>query len=239
MLSDQQDSRCREARRISRGARSRAGCCGFPARFRRWWRCSIERQGFDGVYISGAVLANDLGLPDVGLTTLTEVARRGRAIARATDLPAIIDADTGFGEPMNVARTVQALEDAGLCGCHFEDQAESQSAAAISTASRSCPPQTWWKKSAPLSAARRDPNFLIIARTDARASEGLDGAIERAKAYVDAGADMIFPEALAGRRRVRKVPQGHRRAAAGEHDGVRQEQTADGEAARGSRLSTW
>ena len=82
----------------------------------------IERKGFDGVYVSGAVLAADLGLPDIGLTTLSEVAGRGRQIARATDLPALIDADTGFGEPMNVARTVQELEDAGLAGCHIEDQ---------------------------------------------------------------------------------------------------------------------
>ena len=83
---------------------------------------AVEDAGFEGVYISGAALSADLGLPDVGLTTLTEVAGRGGAIARATALPALIDADTGFGEPMNVARTVQALEDAGLAGCHLEDQ---------------------------------------------------------------------------------------------------------------------
>src|SRR5437763_17193738 len=82
----------------------------------------IERIGFDGVYISGAVLANDLGLPDIGLTTLTEVATRGRQISRVTNLPAIIDADTGFGESMNAARAIQELEDAGLCACHLEDQ---------------------------------------------------------------------------------------------------------------------
>jgi methylisocitrate lyase len=94
----------------------------FPGAFSPLVSMLIERQGFEGVYISGAVLANDLGLPDVGLTTLTEVSQRGRVIARATELPAIIDADTGFGESMNAARTVQELEELGLCGCHFEDQ---------------------------------------------------------------------------------------------------------------------
>ena len=82
----------------------------------------IERKGFEGVYISGAVLSADLGLPDIGLTTLTEVAGRGAQIARTTELPALIDADTGFGEPMNVARTIQMLEDAGVAGAHIEDQ---------------------------------------------------------------------------------------------------------------------
>src|SRR5699024_10400178 len=78
--------------------------------------------GFEGVYISGAVLANDLGLPDIGLTTLTEVAQRAGQIARVTDLPVLVDADTGFGEPMSAARTIATLEDAGLAGCHLEDQ---------------------------------------------------------------------------------------------------------------------
>ena len=82
----------------------------------------IERKGFDGVYISGAVLSADLGLPDIGLTTLTEVAARGAQIARTTELPTLIDADTGFGEPMNAARTVQEMENAGVSGLHIEDQ---------------------------------------------------------------------------------------------------------------------
>src|SRR4051812_8748454 len=94
----------------------------FPGAFSPLVSMLIERLGFDGVYVSGAVLANDLGLPDVGLTTLSEVAQRGRAIARVTNLPAIIDADTGFGEPMSAARTVQELEEMGLSGCHLEDQ---------------------------------------------------------------------------------------------------------------------
>jgi methylisocitrate lyase len=155
----------------------------------------IERHGFEGVYVSGAVLSADLGLPDVGLTTLTEVAQRGRAIARATSLPDIIDADTGFGEPMNAARTVQEFEEAGLCGCHFEDQLNPKRCGHLDHKSL-VPAADMVKKIRAAASARRDANFLIIARTDAHESEGLAGAIERAKAYVDAGADMVFPEAL-------------------------------------------
>ena len=156
----------------------------------------IERHGFEGVYISGAVLAADLGLPDVSLTTLTEAVQRGRAIARATELPAIIDADTGFGGAMNTARTVQELEELGLCGCHLEDQQDPKRCGHLDHKSL-IPGADMTKKVRAAVAARRDANFVIMARTDARALEGLDGAITRARAYVDAGADMIFPEALA------------------------------------------
>jgi methylisocitrate lyase len=135
-------------------------------------------------------------LPDVGLTTLSEVSQRGRAIARATELPAIIDADTGFGEPMNAARTVQELEELGLCGCHFEDQQNPKRCGHLDGKTLVTLDEMVKKIRAAVTA-RRDANFVIIARTDARASEGLDGAINRAKAYVDAGADMIFAEAMA------------------------------------------
>lgn len=168
----------------------------FPGAFSPLVAMLIERQGFDGVYISGAVLANDLGLPDVGLTTLSEVSQRGRAIARATALPSIIDADTGFGEPMNAARTVQELEELGLCGCHFEDQQNPKRCGHLDGKTL-VSADDMVKKIRAAATSRRDPNFVIIARTDARASEGLEGAIKRAKAYVGAGADMIFAEALA------------------------------------------
>ncbi len=168
----------------------------FPGAFSPLVSMLIERQGFEGVYISGAVLANDLGLPDVGLTTLTEVSQRGRVIARATALPAIIDADTGFGEPMNAARTVQELEELGLCGCHLEDQQNPKRCGHLDGKTL-VPVNDMVKKIRAAATARRDMNFVIIARTDARAEEGLDGAIQRAKSYVDAGADMIFAEALA------------------------------------------
>lgn len=168
----------------------------FPGAFNPLSAKLIERKGFDGVYISGAVLSADLGLPDIGLTTLTEVAGRGQQIARATELPAIIDADTGFGEPMNVARTIQTLEDAGLGGTHIEDQINPKRCghldgkAVVDT-------DTAIKRIRAAVDARRDPNFLIMARTDIRAVDGLPSAIDRAKALVDAGADAIFPEAMA------------------------------------------
>ncbi|MGD0258740.1 MAG: methylisocitrate lyase [Verrucomicrobiota bacterium] len=167
----------------------------FPGAFSPLVSLLIERHGFEGVYISGAVLSADLALPDVGLTTLSEVAQRGRAIARVTRLPAIIDADTGFGEPLSAARTVQEFEELGLCGCHFEDQLNPKRCGHLDHKSL-VPAADMVKKLRAATGARRDANFVIIARTDARESEGLAGAIERAKVYVDAGADMIFPEAL-------------------------------------------
>lgn len=156
----------------------------------------IQDSGFEGVYISGAVIAADLGLPDIGLTTLTEVATRGQQISRMTDLPTLIDADTGFGEPMNVARTVQTLEDAGVSGLHIEDQVNPKRCghldgkAVVDT-------DTALKRIRAAVDARRDPNLLIMARTDIRAVDGLQAAITRAKQLVDAGADAIFPEAMA------------------------------------------
>ncbi|GAT75083.1 methylisocitrate lyase, partial [Microbacterium sp. HM58-2] len=111
-----------EKRRLFRERLASGELLRFPGAFNPLSARLIEQKGFEGVYISGAVLSADLGLPDIGLTTLTEVAGRAKQIARMTDLPAIVDADTGFGEPMNVARTIQELEDAGLAGTHIEDQ---------------------------------------------------------------------------------------------------------------------
>src|ERR1017187_1776454 len=168
----------------------------FPGAFSPLVAMAIHRLCFVCVYVSGAALSADLGLPDIGLTTLSEVAARGGAIAYATELPAFIDADTGFGEPLNMARTIQTLEDAGLCGCHLEDQVNPKRCGHLDGKSL-VTTQAMVEKIRAAIGARRDKNFLIMARTDARASEGLDGAIARAKAYVDAGADSIFPEALA------------------------------------------
>ncbi|KAJ1681690.1 hypothetical protein LUZ63_023079 [Rhynchospora breviuscula] len=167
----------------------------FPGAFNPLSARLIERAGFEGVYISGAVISADLGLPDIGLTTLTEVAGRGQQIARMTELPAIIDADTGFGEPMNVARTIQTLEDAGLAGTHIEDQVNPKRCGHLDGKSV-VDADTAIKRIRAAVDARRDPDFLIMARTDVRAVEGLDAAIDRAKALVDAGADAIFPEAM-------------------------------------------
>ena len=173
----------------------KGGAQQFPGAFTPLSAKLIEEKGFLGVYISGAVLANEVGLPDVGLTTLTEVAARGGQIARLTELPCIIDADTGFGEPMNVARTIQELEDAGLAGCHIEDQFNPKRCGHLD-GKNMVDLDTAVKRIAAAVEARRDPNFLIMARTDLRAVEGLEAAIARMKALVEAGADAIFPEAL-------------------------------------------
>jgi methylisocitrate lyase len=155
----------------------------------------IEAKGFDGVYISGAVLSADLGLPDIGLTTATEVTLRAGQIARMTGLPSIVDADTGFGEPMNVARTIQGLEDAGLAGCHIEDQVNPKRCGHLD-GKAVVDDDTALQRIRAAVDGRRDPNFLVMARTDIRAVDGLSATIDRAKALVDAGADAIFPEAL-------------------------------------------
>lgn len=168
----------------------------FPGAFTPLSTKLIQEQGFEGVYISGGVLANELGLPDIGLTTLTEVATRAGQIARSTDLPCLVDADTGFGEPMNVARTVQELEDAGLAGCHIEDQFNPKRCGHLDGKSV-VDTATAVKRIRAAVAARRDPNFVVMARTDIRGVDGFDAAVERAQALAEAGADVIFPEAMA------------------------------------------
>jgi methylisocitrate lyase len=168
----------------------------FPGAFTPLSARLIEEYAFDGVYVSGAVMAAELGLPDIGLTTLTEVAGRAQQIASVTNLPTLVDADTGFGEPLNVARTIRQLEAAGAAGCHLEDQVNPKRCGhldgktLVSTDEMS-------RRIAAAVAARTDPEFVICARTDARGVEGIRAATNRARAYVDAGADMIFPEALA------------------------------------------
>lgn len=169
----------------------------FPGAFSPFIAMMAEEIGYDGIYISGGALACDLGLPDIGLTTQTEIVLRGRATARVTELPTIIDIDTGFGESMNAARTLQELEDNGLAGCHLEDQINPKRCGHLD-GKQLVDIQSMQTKIKAAASARRDPNFLLMARTDARATEGLDKAIDRAKAYVDAGADMIFPEAMEG-----------------------------------------
>src|SRR5580704_7841858 len=154
-----------------------------------------ERAGFRAVYQSGAALSAGLALPDVGLVTQTEFAEQGRYLASAVSIPVISDADTGFGEALAVERTVALFESAGLAGLHLEDQKLPKRCGHLSGKTLVSRDEMVSKLRAAV-AARRDPNFVIIARTDARAGEGFDAAIERAQAYVEAGADMIFPEAL-------------------------------------------
>ena len=184
-----------EKRRLFRERLSSGELLRFPGAFNPLSARLIEQKGFEGVYISGAVLSADLGLPDIGLTTLTEVAGRAKQITRMTELPAIVDADTGFGEPMSAARTVTVMEDAGLAGLHLEDQVNPKRCGHLD-GKAVVPTSEMVKRLRAAVAARRDPNFVICARTDAAGIEGLPEAIERARAYADAGADLIFTEAL-------------------------------------------
>ncbi|BBX45981.1 methylisocitrate lyase [Mycobacterium cookii] len=167
----------------------------FPGAFSPLVAKLVAEIGFEGVYVSGAALSAELGLPDIGLTTLSEVTARGGQIASVTDLPTLIDTDTGFGEPMSAARTVTLLEDAGLAGCHLEDQVNPKRCGHLDGKAVVPAPEMVRRLRAAV-AARRDPGFVICARTDAAGVEGLDAAVDRARAYADAGADLIFTEAL-------------------------------------------
>jgi len=156
----------------------------------------VEQVGFNAVYISGAGMANaTAGVPDIGLLTLTEVTQLASYIANVVKIPAIVDADTGFGGAENVARTIQELEKAGLAGCHIEDQEFPKRCGHLAGKSIVDVEEMVGKIKA-AAAVRRDPDFMIIARTDARAVEDFDRAVERAGEYLAAGADAIFPEAL-------------------------------------------
>lgn len=156
----------------------------------------VERAGFEAVYISGAGMANaTAGVPDIGLLTSTEVAQLAGYIANAVRIPAIVDADTGFGGEENVARTIRQLERAGLAGCHIEDQQFPKRCGHLAGKEVVDVDEMVGKIKAAV-RARRDKDFFIIARTDARAVEDFDRTVKRARSYVEAGADGIFPEAL-------------------------------------------
>jgi methylisocitrate lyase len=156
----------------------------------------VEQVGFDAVYVSGAGMANaTAGVPDIGLLTLTEVAQLAGYIAKAVKIPAIVDADTGFGGSENVARTIHELERAGLAGCHIEDQEFPKRCGHLAGKEIVDVDEMVGKIKAAV-AARHDPDFMIVARTDARAVEDFDRTVDRAQNYLAAGADAIFPEAL-------------------------------------------
>lgn len=167
----------------------------FPGAFNPLSARLIEKHGFDGVYISGAVMSAELGLPDIGLTTLTEVRTRAEQIARMTDLPTLVDVDTGFGETMNLARTVQELEAAGVSAIHIEDQVNPKRCGHLD-GKAVVDDQTAIQRITAAANARIDESLMIMARTDMRGTDGLEAAIERIKALEAAGADLIFPEAL-------------------------------------------
>src|SRR3989440_7952480 len=156
----------------------------------------VEQAGFEAVYVSGAGMANSTaGVPDIGLLSMEEVVRLTGYVAHAVRIPAIVDADTGFGEGEAVAQTIRELEQAGLAGCHIEDQ-EFPKRCGHLAGKTVVDLGLMVERIKAAIAARRDPDFLIVARTDARAVEGFDRAVERAGEYVAAGADAIFPEAL-------------------------------------------
>ena len=179
------------------------GCVAMPGVPNAAMARQVERAGFAAVYVSGAGMANmTAGLPDIGLLGMEEIVRLAGYVAKAVKIPAIVDADTGFGGAENVARTIHELESAGLAGCHIEDQQFPKRCGHVAGKSI-VDVEEMIVRMAAAAAARRDPDFLIIARTDARAVEGFDQAIERAKKYLEAGADAIFPEALQTREEFR------------------------------------
>ena len=180
----------------------------FPGAYNPLCAKLIAEIGFEGVYVSGGVMSNDLGLPDIGLTTLDHVSYRSGQIARVTDLPTIVDIDTGFG---NCTKTIQVFEGKGLAGCHLEDQISEKRCGHLDNKAL-VTKEEMVKKIKESVNARQDKNFLIIARTDANTVEGLDKTLDRIKAYEDAGADMIFPEAMKDEtefEKVRKVAKGY------------------------------
>ena len=164
----------------------------FPGAYNPLTAKLIAEIGFEGIYISGGVMANDLGVPDIGLTTLKEVSYRANQISRVTDLPTIVDADTGFGD---CKKTIETFENLGLSGCHIEDQIDQKRCGHLDN-KEIIPSATMVNKIKTAVKAKKDKNFLVIARTDANSVEGLKKTIDRVKAYEDAGADIIFPEAM-------------------------------------------
>ena len=180
----------------------------FPGAYNPLCAKLIAEIGFEGVYVSGGVMSNDLGLPDIGLTTLDQVSYRSGQISRVTDLPTIVDIDTGFGD---CKKTIEIFEAKGLAGCHLEDQIAEKRCGHLDN-KELVSTNEMVKKIQESVNARKDKNFLIIARTDANSVEGLNKTLERIKAYEDAGADMIFPEAMKDEsefEKVRKVSKGY------------------------------
>ena len=173
----------------------------FPGAYNPLTAKLISEIRFDGIYISGAVMANDLGFPDIGITTLKEVSHRANQISRVSDLPSIVDADTGFGD---CKKTIETFENLGLSGCHIEDQIDEKRCGHLDN-KEIIPLATMVNKIKTAVKAKKDKNFLIIARTDANSVEGIEKTIDRIKAYEDAGADIIFPEAMKNEKEFEKI----------------------------------
>ena len=152
----------------------------------------IEEIGYDAIYVSGGVMSNDLGYPDIGLTTLEDVSNRSKQIARVTNLPTVVDIDTGFRD---CEETIERFEKFGISSVHIEDQVERKRCGHLDN-KELIDQKEMEKKIKKCVKARKDKNFKIIARSDANSVEGIDKMIDRCKAYIDSGAEIIFPEAL-------------------------------------------
>ena len=161
----------------------------------------IEEIGYDAVYVSGGVMANDLGFPDIGLTTLQDVSTRSYLISRVTNLPTIVDIDTGF---KSCKETIQTFEEFGISAVHIEDQVERKRCGHLDN-KELVSTDIMVKKIKESVSSKKDQNFKIIARSDAKSVEGIDKMIDRCKAYIDAGAEIIFPEALENEKDFEKV----------------------------------
>ena len=161
----------------------------------------IEEIGYDGVYVSGGVMSNDLGYPDIGLTTLNDVSKRSEQIARVTNLPTVVDIDTGF---KSCKETIETFENYGITSVHIEDQIERKRCGHLDNKELISSEQMI-KKIKECVSSKKDKNFKIIARSDAKNVEGLDKMIDRCKSYIDAGAEIIFPEALRDESEFEKV----------------------------------
>ncbi len=173
----------------------------FPGAYNPLTSKLITEIGFEGIYISGAVMANDLGVPDIGITTLKEVSYRANQISKVTDLPSIVDADTGFGD---CKKTIETFEQLGLSGCHIEDQIDQKRCGHLDN-KEIIPIDNMVKKINTAVNSKKDKNFLVIARTDANIVEGIEKTIDRIKAYEDSGADIIFPEAMKDEKEFEKI----------------------------------
>jgi methylisocitrate lyase len=179
--------------------RLKEGMLVMPGVFNAITAQAAAATGFQALYLSGAGVTNALtGFPDVALLTLTEMAQQARYVARAVSVPVIADADTGYGEVLNVARAVEELEHAGLAGIHLEDQVAPKRCGHLA-GKQVIAPEEMAAKIRAAARARSDADFFLIARTDARGVNGLEDAIARALRYLEAGADAIFPEALQSR----------------------------------------
>lgn len=184
-------------RRLRDAARQRT--LAIPGTFNAAVARLAEQHGFQAIYLSGAAFsAGVFALPDIGLFTASELAQQTTLITRATKLPLVVDADTGFGEAVNVERTIIDLEAAGAAAIQLEDQRLPKRCGHLSGKSLVDADEMCAKLRA-AAAARQDPDMVILARTDARGVNGFDDAVDRAQRYLDAGADWIFPEALASR----------------------------------------